>query len=129
MASARISPASLPRWALTSSSFRAPSRGLGIYGESLNRELKGTGVSCTVLCPGVTATEFFNAAGQNNRYTFYQRLVMMRSAEVARIGIDAALRGKPAVLSGFVNKLQVFGLRLTPRWFATFMAYHAMRLR
>lgn len=98
-------------------------------GESLNREIKGTGVSCTVLCPGVTATEFFNAAGQNNKYTFYQRLVMMPSAVVARIGIDAALRGKPSVVPGFVNKLQVFGLRLTPRWFATFMAYQAMRMR
>lgn len=98
-------------------------------GESLNRELKGSGVSCTVLCPGVTATEFFNAAGQGSKYTLYQRLVMMRSAEVARIGIDAALRGKPSVLPGFVNKLQVFGLRISPRWFATFMAYHAMRLR
>lgn len=98
-------------------------------GESLNRELKGTGVSCTVLCPGVTATDFFNAAGQADKYTLYQRLVMMRSDDVARTGIAAAMRGKPSVLPGFVNKLQVFGLRLTPRWFATFMAYQAMRLR
>lgn len=98
-------------------------------GESLNREIKGTGVSCTVLCPGVTATEFFSAAGQGNKYTLYQRLVMMPPAEVARIGIDAALRGKPSVTPGFVNKLQVFGLRITPRGLATFMAYHAMRMR
>jgi short-subunit dehydrogenase len=98
-------------------------------GEALNQELKGSGVSCTVLCPGVTATEFFNAAGQNNRYSFYQRLVMMPSNEVARIGIEAALRGKASVVPGLVNKLQVFGLRLSPRWFSRWSAHQAMKLR
>lgn len=98
-------------------------------GEALNRELKGSGVSCTVLCPGVTATDFFNAAGQDNRYTFYQRLVMMPSADVARTGIDAAVRGKPSVLPGFLNRLQVFLLRFTPRPLASILAYHGMKLR
>lgn len=98
-------------------------------GESLNRELKGTGVTCTVVCPGVTATSFFDAAGQNNRYTLYQRLVIMQPAEVARIGLDAALKGKPSVLTGFINKLQVFVLRFTPRVVASFMAYQGMKLR
>lgn len=98
-------------------------------GESLNRELKGSGVSCTVVCPGVTATSFFDAAGQNNRYTLYQRLVIMQAADVARIGLSAALKGKQSVLTGFLNKLQVFVLRFTPRPWATFMAYHGMKLR
>ncbi|NPU91298.1 MAG: SDR family oxidoreductase [Gammaproteobacteria bacterium] len=98
-------------------------------GESLNRELKGTGVTCTVVCPGVTATSFFDAAGQNNRYTLYQRLVIMQPADVASIGLDAALKGKPSVLTGFINKLQVFVLRFTPRVVASFMAYQGMKLR
>jgi uncharacterized protein len=98
-------------------------------GESLNRELKGSGVSCTVVCPGVTATSFFDAAGQNNRYTLYQRLVIMQAEDVARIGLQAALKGKPSILTGFLNKLQVFAFRFTPRAWATFMAYHGMKLR
>lgn len=98
-------------------------------GESLNRELKGSGVSCTVVCPGVTATSFFDNAGQNNRYTLYQRLVIMKPEDVARLGLEAALKGKPAVLTGFLNKLQVFAYRFTPRSWATFLAYHGMKLR
>lgn len=98
-------------------------------GESLNRELKGSGVSCTVICPGVTGTSFFDTAGQNNRYTLYQRLVIMRAHDVARQGLDAALKGKASVLTGFLNKLQVFLFRFTPRSLATLMAYHGMKLR
>lgn len=98
-------------------------------GESLNRELKGSGVSCTVVCPGVTATSFFDAAGQNNRYTLYQRLVIMKPEDVARLGLEAALKRKPSVLTGFLNKLQVFAFRFTPRAWATFMAYQGMKLR
>ena len=97
-------------------------------GEALNRELKGSGVSCTVVCPGVTATSFFDVAGQNDRYTLYQKLVIMKPEDVASIGLRAALQGKHSVLTGFLNKLQAFVLRFTPRALATFMAYRGMKL-
>src|SRR6266849_6688691 len=35
-------------------------------GEALAYELRGTGVSVTVLCTGATATNFFAAAGADN---------------------------------------------------------------
>ena len=32
------------------------------YGSALNHELRGSGVSCTVVSPGVTATEFLQVS-------------------------------------------------------------------
>ena len=50
-----------------------PGPGMAVYfaskayvlslGEALAHELRGTGVTVTTLCPGATATEFFNVAG------------------------------------------------------------------
>jgi uncharacterized protein len=64
-------------------------------GEALHYELRSTGVHCTVLCPGATRTEFFSVAGQ--RLTLYQRLTMMESSAVVRIGINALLRNRSSV--------------------------------
>jgi short-subunit dehydrogenase len=73
------------------------------FGEALNYELRGTGVSCTVLSPGVTATEFLEVARQAP--TGYQRRAMMQAPEVVRIGLDAMLRGKGSVVPGLMNAL------------------------
>lgn len=83
------------------------------FGEALNYELRNTGVSVSVLSPGVTKTEFLQIAGQ--KATLYQRLVMMESRPVAEIGIRAMLKGKPSVLPGLINKLTAFSVRLVPR--------------
>lgn len=83
------------------------------FGEALNYELRGTGVSCTVLSPGITATEFLEVSGQDA--SLYQRLVMMQSKDVTRIGIEAMLKRKPSVVPGVLNKLTIQSNRLMPR--------------
>ncbi len=95
------------------------------YGEALNYELKGTGVSCTVVSPGVTATEFLEVSGQ--KATLYQRLFMMKSPEVARIGIRALLKRRASIVPGFANALAAWSIRFTPRRLATALAYFTMR--
>jgi short-subunit dehydrogenase len=82
-------------------------------GEALHFELKGTGVSCTVLCPGATRTEFFDVAGQS--LTLYQKMTMMDSAKAARIGIKAMLHGRSCVVAGRLNSAFALGTRLMPR--------------
>lgn len=82
-------------------------------GEALRYELRHTHVTCTVLCPGVTRTEFFEVAGQ--RMTTYQRLTAMDSAEVARIGIAALLKGRSYVVAGRINALFAWSIRFLPR--------------
>jgi len=82
-------------------------------GEALNYELRGSGVSVTVISPGVTRTEFLKVAGQAP--SRYQRLMMMDSSAVARIGIDALLQRRPSVIPGFLNNLLALGTRFMPR--------------
>ena len=82
-------------------------------GEALNYELRHTGVSVTVVSPGVTATEFLKVAGQAP--SLYQRMMVMDSRTVARIGIDSLLRRRPSVVPGFLNSLAAFSTRLMPR--------------
>lgn len=82
-------------------------------GEALNYELRHSGVGVTVISPGVTATEFLKVSGQS--LSLYQRLMMMDSPTVARIGIDSMLRRRPSVVPGFMNSLSAFSTRLLPR--------------
>jgi uncharacterized protein len=95
------------------------------FGEALHYELRQTGVSCTVLCPGVTRTEFFEVAGQ--RLTAYQRSTMMDSATVAQIGIQAMLQGRSSVIAGWLNSFFALGTRLMPRQVLAAMAYRLMQ--
>lgn len=82
------------------------------FGVALNHELRGTGVSCTTLCPGVTETEFFDVAGQ--RMNRFQRATVMKSAEVARVGVDAMLRRRPVIVAGRSNTVTALSGRLLP---------------
>jgi short-subunit dehydrogenase len=80
------------------------------FSEALRYELRQTGVSCTALCPGVTRTEFFIAAGQTTLST-YQRAALMDSADVCRIGLEAMLRRRPTVVAGRLNALMAWPAR------------------
>jgi hypothetical protein len=95
------------------------------FGEALHYELRNTRVGCTVLCPGVTRTEFFQVAGQ--QLTPYQRRTMMDSAQVARIGIEAMLQSRSCVVAGRVNALFAWLTRFAPRQTLAAVAYHFMR--
>ncbi len=95
------------------------------FGEALHYELRQTGVRCTVLSPGVTRTEFIETAGQ--RTTLYQRLVMMESDKVVRIGIEAMLKGRSSVVAGWFSALFAWLTRLLPRQVLAWMADLAMR--
>ncbi|MGH8280609.1 MAG: SDR family NAD(P)-dependent oxidoreductase [Gammaproteobacteria bacterium] len=97
------------------------------FGEALNYELRNTNVSCTVLSPGVTATEFLQVSGQ--KPTLYQRMFMMQSSEVVRIGLQAMLKRKPSVVAGRMNALMVWSNRLMPRRWSAAVTNSLMTMR
>jgi len=82
-----------------------------LFAEGIAEEVRRHGVHVCALCPGSTATEFREVAGQPE-HTF-------RGAEtaekVARVGLRTLAQGKSSVISGFKNKLSVEGQRLAPR--------------
>jgi short-subunit dehydrogenase len=80
---------------------------------SVANELKGSGVSVTVLCPGPTSTEFGTAAGLEDSKLF--KGPTMTAAEVAREGYAAMMAGKPEVIAGARNRWMILSTRLAPR--------------
>jgi len=96
-----------------------------LFGEALHEELRPRGVSVTVLSPGITATEFLKVSGQ--KATLYQRLVMMRSRPVVRIGLRALARGRASVVPGWLNAVTAWSNRLMPRSVQRKVAFLLMR--
>jgi short-subunit dehydrogenase len=95
------------------------------FGEALHHELAPSGVGMTVLCPGVTRTEFFDVAGQE--MTAFQQMTAMRSADVARIGLRSMLRKRSCVVAGPINAAIAALTPLMPRQFMAGMAARMMR--
>lgn len=85
-------------------------------GEALARELRGTGVTLTTLCPGATLSGFAAEAGAESLPLYSSKLVpKMSSASVARAGYDAMMGGKPVLVTGIMNKFVAFSGRVFPR--------------
>jgi uncharacterized protein len=84
------------------------------FSQAIAAELRGTGVTVTVLCPGPTASEFARAADVEGTAGFRGRLPTSR--DVAEYGYVAMLRGEDLVVHGWRMKALMHGLlRLMPR--------------
>jgi len=83
------------------------------FTEALWYELRGSGVTATVSCPGATATEFAAVAGSERSRLF--RMGAASPQQVAKEGYRAMMAGKPIVVHGLKNKLAVQALRVSPR--------------
>lgn len=91
------------------------------FAEALAFELRGTGVTSTLSCPGATATEFAAAAG-NDKTALFKSGGVMDATTVARQAYDAMRAGKVRVVHGFKNKAGVAALRVGPRSVVTAIA-------
>jgi short-subunit dehydrogenase len=82
--------------------------------EAVNYELKGTNVSVSTICPGVTDTNFHSVAHTEN--TIMSKLLSHATPnEVANYGFKIMMKGKSLGIHGFINKIIVFSDRLTCR--------------
>jgi short-subunit dehydrogenase len=75
------------------------------FTEAVREEVKESGVTITLLEPGVTDTDFFNKADME-RAKIVAEGPRADPAKVARDGYDALLAGKDKVVSGLMNKVQ-----------------------
>jgi short-subunit dehydrogenase len=83
------------------------------FSRAIRNELRSSGVSVTVLCPGATATEFEQTAGAQNTLLFkWSR--PMDAKTVALAGYCGMQSGCGEVVPGFVNKLLAIGPKLGP---------------
>jgi short-subunit dehydrogenase len=81
------------------------------FAEGLAEEVRHYGVRVCALCPGSTATEFFQVAGQRN----HARRSPETAEKVAHVGLAALAAGKSSVISGFANWLGAETVRMVPR--------------
>ena len=78
------------------------------FSQAIGAELAGTGVTVTALCPGATDTAFITRHGMQDARIFQNT---MPAARVAQIGYHALQRGRPLVVAGFGNLLQVLSFQ------------------
>jgi len=84
------------------------------FSEAIANELKGTGVTVTVLCPGQTKTSFQEVVSQEtseNKISFN----IAHPDEVAAYGYKALMKGKVVAVPGAINKFLSKLPRLMPR--------------
>jgi uncharacterized protein len=87
------------------------------FSEALASEVRGSGVTVSVLCPGPTRTEFHRRAGIRASELF-QRLAV-DAAAVAAAGYEGLERGRIVIIPGLANKILALGVRVVPRaWVA-----------
>jgi len=97
------------------------------FSEALRGELRGTGLTVCALCPGPVHTEFQQAAKRpGGRIENGPEFVHVPVERVVRDTLAAIEADRPLVIPGFLMKLGMFLVRMTPmpilRWAARFSA-------
>ena len=84
------------------------------FSEALHEEVRHRGVHVTALCPGPTATEFFDAAGTGEDFAL--RKLAADPAKVVADGLIALKRNRAVKISGAMNTIMAWSTRFTPRF-------------
>ena len=84
------------------------------FSEALHSEVREKGVTVTALCPGATESGFSTAANMEDSKLFKGKR-LPTSAQVARYGYKAMMKGKAVAIHGMMNSLMVNSVRFVPR--------------
>lgn len=86
------------------------------FSEAMRAELRGTGVTVTALCPGPVHTEFTEVAYHSvaAREKSSPEFTHVPVEAVVRESLEALERDKPLVIPGFLMKIAMLLVRLTP---------------
>lgn len=95
--------------------------------EALNHELKKEGITVTALCPGPTSTYFGEESGMKASQ-LVKSVKIATAGDVARMGFDAMMKGKPVAIHGAMNKVAPFAIRFIPREWVTRLSAQVMQL-
>jgi short-subunit dehydrogenase len=82
--------------------------------EALAEETRGTGVTVTALCPGVTETGFQQSSGVEH-IPLTKGPFTMSASSVAETAYRGMQRGRLLVIPGVANKFGAHAVRFTPR--------------
>lgn len=94
------------------------------FSQALANEVKAEGVNVSVLCPGMTRTNFAKSNGNENPNIKFN---ISDAKSVAQFGFDGLMNGKVVLVPGFWNKLSAFLPRLLSRRRVTNMVGNIQR--
>jgi uncharacterized protein len=83
--------------------------------ESLHEEARGTGVHVSVLCPGLTRTEFQSVSNSESYAASYPSFAWLSAEHVARAGLDDVAKGRAMSVPGLIYKGLATATGITPR--------------
>lgn len=89
------------------------------FSEAIANEVKGTGVSVTVLCPGITPTGFQSLVADGKPSMGSNKWLSISAEKVAQFGVEAMQKGKTIAIPGFINRILANLHRFLPRNTAT----------
>ena len=95
--------------------------------EAVHEELKGTGVTLMAVCPGPVKTEFTQAAGIDQADDQVPEIFWTSAEAVAKAAVDAAEKGKRAIVPGLLNRAGAITGQHAPRVLALPIAKRAWR--
>lgn len=98
------------------------------FSQALGEELRDSGVTVTALCPGTTATGFWDAAGMDATHVFSLMRAQSPRA-VAELGYRALMAGKPVALHSPATHLANIAARLVPRRLSTWVCGRVLSKR
>jgi short-subunit dehydrogenase len=80
--------------------------------EGLSEDLRGTGVTVTALCPGLTRTDMVKDFGNLG----FAESFLASAQDVAREGYRACMAGEVVRVPGVMNQTLVTWMQYQPRW-------------
>ncbi len=86
------------------------------FSEGLGEELRGTGVTVTALCPGLTDTEMVSDIASGSTLPDVPSFLIADVKSVAREGYEACMRGEAVRVPGVANQLSALWSQTQPRW-------------
>jgi short-subunit dehydrogenase len=98
------------------------------FSEALAAETAASGVHVSVLCPGLTRTEFQQTSGGSDLRSM-PAFVWQSAETVARIGLDGVAAGRTLVIAGRFNRALVLANALLPGRAVRRIAALVQRLR
>ncbi len=84
------------------------------FSEALAKEVEGTAVTITTLCPGPTETGFQGNAGMGKAHLF-KKAFLMDAMTVAESAYEGLMKGKRVVIPGIMNTIVSTIVKFLPK--------------
>jgi hypothetical protein len=84
------------------------------FSEMIHNDYKSRNIYSCAVCPGFTHTEFHN--DMKDFKSSIPSFMWMDSRKVVEQAYEASMSGKEIIINGWIYKILVFFMKITPKW-------------